>query len=620
MTRASRPSPAEPGSGPPAGAAWAAPVVVFAAAVLAFVPTLQAGFVNWDDDRNFLDNAAYRGLGPAELRWMWTTFHMGHYVPLTWMTHGLDYVLWGMDPRGYHLVNLLLHAAAALAVYFLARRLLALALPQAEPGRVLVGAAATALLFAVHPLRAESVAWVTERRDVLSGLLYALTLIAYLRSAEPGGSRRWYWIALATFVAALLSKAVAMTAPAIILILNVYPLRRVTSWRDAFGAPGLPVWRDVAPFALLSAGTATLSLVALHPPTQLGVAGKAAVSAWSVAYYLGKTLLPTSLSPLHEMPKSVDPLATQFLAAYGVVALAVAAWVAARRRAPGAAAALAAWVVLLLPTLGVVQNGPQIVADRYTYHAAPALALIAGAALVAVPRAFDAVARSMAAVVIVAFGAATWRQATVWTSPETLWTRVLAVEPGSAIAEVGLASDLAARGRFADAAEHYKSAIAIDPTYPEAHNNLGVALTRIGNPGDAVPEFVRAIELKPDYAEAFSNWGNALVRLGDVPGAIGLYRRAVAADPAYADAQVNWGNALVRLDSAAAAIPHYEAALAIRPDNADAHLNWGVALARLGQFGDAAEQFRRALSLKPDLAEARDYLARVEAMGAPRPQ
>lgn len=597
-----------------------APVIVFVATALAFLPALQAGFVNWDDDRNFLDNPAYRGLGLTQLRWMWTTFHMGHYVPLTWMTHGLDYVLWGMDPRGYHLVNLLLHAATAVAVYFLARRLLALAFPVAAPTRIALGAVVAALVFGLHPLRVESVAWVTERRDVLSGLLYALALIAWLRSAEPGANRRWYWTAVVTYVAALLAKAVAMTMPAILLLISVYPLRRVSSWREAFGAPGLRVWRDIAPFALLSAGAAALSLVALHPPAQLGAAGKAAVSAWSFAYYVGKTLLPTSLSPLHEMPKVVDPLAPRFLAGYGVVALSAVAWVAACRRAPGIAAALAAWVVLLLPTLGVVQNGPQLVADRYTYHAAPALALIAGATLVAVPRAFDALVRAVAGMAIVALGVATWRQTTVWTNPETLWTRVLAIEPRSAIAEVGLASDLAARGRYADAAVHYQRAIALDPTYPEAHNNLGVALTRIGNPGDAVPEFIRAIELRPDYAEAFSNWGNALVRLGDVPGAIGLYRKAVAADPGYADAHVNWGNALVRLDSAAAAISHYEAAIAIRPDNADARLNWGVALARLGRFAEAADQFRQALALNPDLSEARDYLARVEAMGASRPR
>jgi len=604
---------------PSAGATWAASIVVFTVTAVAFLPALRAGFVNWDDDRNFLDNPAYRGLGLARLRWMWTTFHMGHYVPLTWMTHGLDYVLWGMDPRGYHLLNVLLHGATAVAVFFLARRLLALAFPDAEAPRVTLGAAVAALLFAIHPLRVESVAWVTERRDVLSGLFYALTLIAWLRSAEPGGTRRWYWTAVALFVAALLSKAVVMTMPAIILLLNVYPLRRVRSWREAFGAPGARMWGDVAPFALLSAGTAVLSLIALHPPAQLGVTGKVAVSAWSFAYYLGKTLVPTALSPLHEMPKPVDPLAPRFLVGYGVVILYTVAWLAARRRSPGVAAALAAWVLLLLPTLGVVQNGPQIVADRYTYHAAAALTILAGAALIAVARTFDTVARAAAGFVIAGLGMATWRQATVWQSPETLWARVLAIEPASAIAEVGLASALAAQGRDGEAVVHYQRAIAIDPTYAEAHNNLGVALTRIGNPGDAVPEFIRAIELKPDYAEAFSNWGNALVRLGDVPGAIGLYRRAVAADATYADAQVNWGNALVRLDSAAAAIPHYEAALAIRGDNPDARLNWGVALARLGRFPEAADQFRRALALNPGLAEARDYLARVEAMGAARP-
>ncbi|MCC7194949.1 MAG: tetratricopeptide repeat protein [Gemmatimonadaceae bacterium] len=583
---------------------------------VAFLPALDAGFVNWDDDRNFLDNPSYRGLGPAQLRWMWTTFHMGHYVPLTWMTHGLDYALWGMNPRGYHLTNLVLHCAAAAAVCLLARRLLALAFPIAasqEPRRIVAGAATAALLFAVHPLRVESVAWVTERRDVLSGLLYALTLLAYVRSAEDGGARRWYWISLALFAAALLSKAVVMTAPAVILILNVYPLRRLASWQDAFRAGGGRVALDIAPFAILAAGAAALSIVALKPPAQLDIAAKLAVSAWSFAYYLGKTILPTSLSPLHEMPRALDPLDTRFLVAYLVVAAGVAGWCYALRRAPGAAAATAAWVVLLLPTVGVVQNGPQIVADRYTYHAAPALAIMAGAVLIAVPRARDRLARILAAAAVVILAGATWRQTTFWKDSQSLWRRVLEIEPRSPMAEVSLASDLASRGRFAEAAAHAKRATELDPTSAEAQNNLGVALTRGGFPGDAIPAFIRAIEIKPGYGEAYSNWGNAMIRMGDIHGAIGLYQRAVAASPAYADAQVNWGNALVRLDSAAAAIPHYEAALALRPDNADAHLNWGVALARIGRFAEAADQFRNALALDPGLTQARDYLGRVSA-------
>jgi Flp pilus assembly protein TadD len=315
------------------------------------------------------------------------------------------------------------------------------------------------------------------------------------------------------------------------------------------------------------------------------------------------------------MPKVINVVAPSYLAAYALVAaLGVVAWRA--RRNAGALVGLAAIAVLLLPTLGVVQNGPQIVADRYTYHAAPALAVLVAGLLVAIPARLDVPARALAAIVLIAFGVGTWRQSRVWHDSESLWRRVLAVDTTSPIARVGLAVELAKRGAFDESARLCREAITRDPAYAEAHNNLGVALTRLGDAGGAVPSFVRAIELKPDYGEAYSNWGNALVRLGDADGARDLYRRAVAANPGYADAHVNWGNALVRMDSAAAAIPHYEEAVRLRPDNADAHLNWGVALARLSRFPDAAEQFRRALVLSPGMPEATEYLARVQQMDA----
>src|SRR2546430_3146610 len=208
---------------------WLAPLLVALFTLAAFLPTLQNQFVNWDDDINFLDNFHYRGLAWTHLRWMWTT-HLGHYIPLTWMTLGMDYLLWGMNPVGYHLTSLLLHATSAVVVFFLARRFLTLALPRAS-GRghaLTVSAGFAALVFAIHPLRVESVAWATERRDVLSGLFYLLTLLTYLRACERGArGRRSYWLSVALFGCALLSKSMAVSLPVVLLILEVYPLRRL---------------------------------------------------------------------------------------------------------------------------------------------------------------------------------------------------------------------------------------------------------------------------------------------------------------------------------------------------------------------------------------------------------
>src|SRR5213593_4610372 len=211
---------------------WLVPSLIALVTFAAFLPALQNQFVSWDDPENFLDNAHYRGLGWSQLRWMWTT-HQGHYIPLTWMTLGLDYLLWGMNPVGYHLTNLLLHMANAAVFYAIGVRLLGAAKPDEANGvREKLGAAVAALLFAVHPLRVESVAWATERRDVLCGLFYLLAVLAYLRAwrgpADGAVARRWYWSSVVLFALALLSKAMAMTLPVTLLILDIYPLRRLT--------------------------------------------------------------------------------------------------------------------------------------------------------------------------------------------------------------------------------------------------------------------------------------------------------------------------------------------------------------------------------------------------------
>src|SRR2546430_17160977 len=203
---------------------WLVPALIALVTFAAFLPVLQNQFVDWDDQRNFLDNHHYRGLGWTHLRWMWTT-HLGHYIPLTWMTLGLDYLLWGMNPVGYHLTNLLLHAANAVVFFFVVRRLLARALPSpSEHGYALaVSSGVAALVFAIHPLRVESVAWATERRDVLSWLFYLVAILLYLRARErEERGRGWYWGAGGLFGCALLSKAMAVSGSVVRLLPDVY--------------------------------------------------------------------------------------------------------------------------------------------------------------------------------------------------------------------------------------------------------------------------------------------------------------------------------------------------------------------------------------------------------------
>ena len=353
-----------------------------------------------------------------------------------------------------------------------------------------------------------------------------------------------------------------------------------------------------------------MTFIALPHQTQLNVAQKVAVSAYSLMFYLWKTVAPTSLAPLYAMPVRIDPAASKYLVSYAVIiSLGVAAWLA-RRKAPVVAMAWLAFLVAVLPMLGVVQNGPQIAADRYTYFAAPFLGVLAGAALLKLLPAFGGVATGVAGAILVALGALTWNQATVWENSRTLWTHVLQVEPDSPIARNNMGNVWFQQGRFDDAIEQYQRSITLKPHYSEAHNNLGVALSRRGKFDDAIAEYQRALVASPLNDEAHDNWGVALAAQGRAVDAIEQYRQAIAINPDNADAQVNWGNALLLLGNIRGAIDQYTVALRMRPDNAEAYVNWGVALARQGKLVEAVEKFRRALLITPDHPEASEYLAR----------
>ena len=590
---------------------WLAPLLVALFTLAAFLPALQNQFVNWDDKDNFLDNPHYRGLGWTHLRWMWTT-HLGHYIPLTWMTLGLDYLLWGMNPVGYHLTNLLLHAANAVVFFFVVRRLLTRALPSpSERGYALaVSAGVAALVFAIHPLRVESVAWVTERRDVLSGLFYLVAILLYLRACERGArGRGWYWLSVAVFVGALLSKSMVVNLPVVLVILDVYPLRRLggsIGWRSE---PARRVYVEKIPFVLLAAAASAIAVMAqssVHAVAslaQLSVPGRVAISTYGLSFYLWKMVVPVNLSPVYELRPPVNPWATPFLLSYGVVLALTAIALALRRRVPGLPAAWVAYIVVLLPVLGIFQSGPQIAADRYTYLAGLGWAILGGAGLLSCWRSSRRsktgtpatwLLAGIAFCVVVGLGVLTWNQVHVWHDSEKLWSHAVAIDPGSAVGEYSRGLVLAQQGKLTEAMEHYQTALRINPDYADAHNNVGAVLADQGRLAEAIEHYREALRLKPDYADAHYNWGNALAQQGKPAEAIEHYRQALRIKPDDALSHTNWGVALAQQGKLAEAIDHFREALRIKPDDALAHRNLGLALTQQGKPAEAFEHFQQA--------------------------
>jgi protein O-mannosyl-transferase len=505
------PPPRPPAITPHSRAAeWLVAIAVVCVTWIVFLPALGGGFLPWDDESNLVTNRAWRGLGWPQLGWMLTTFHKGHWIPVTWLSFGADYVVWGMQPKGYHLTNVLLHAANAGLTYLLALRLLALT--GARGAARVLGGAAAALFFALHPLRVESVAWVTERRDVLCGFFFLLAVLCYLRATteEPAWRSRWYWLAVVAFALALGSKSMAASLPVILIILDVYPLGR---WQGA--------WRErlveKIPFLLLSLLASAVAMVAVRAGgsvsslADLSVAGRLAISAYSLVFYLWKTVLPTGLSPLYDLRVDLDPFAPVYLlCALAVIAITIAA-VLPRGRWPWLLATWAAYVVMLLPVVGIFHNGPQIAADRYTYLPCLPFALLAGQGVVLLAR--RAWLMPVPAAVLCVLSFLTILQIGVWRDAASLWSRALAVSP-SAIAHASMGVVLDEKGRSDDAIAQFGEALRMNPRLAHAQNNWGIALARQGKWTEAVQHYEEALRLSPGYAEVHLNLATALQRLG----------------------------------------------------------------------------------------------------------
>ena len=610
-------------------ARWLLPAFIFLATVMAFFPVLENGFVDWDDAVNLLENPRYRGLGWSELGWMFTTFHMGHYQPLSWVTLGLDYLVWGMDPFGYHLTNLLLHAVNGVIFYFVALRLLSLS-ASSESGRVVLKAAAgfAALFFAVHPLRVESVAWATERRDVLSGLFFLGTILCYLRANAAGESglsrQRWLTAAVLVYGLSLLSKVSGVTLPVVLALIDVYPLGRLGNGPGKwFGAEARRVWREKLPFLALALAAAVIAPVAISQAGAMstlekyGILARLAQASFGLIFYLWKTVLPVGLSPLYELPTRFNPSDWPFvLSGVMVVGVSMGLLIFSRWWPAG----LAIWIyyaVMLAPVLGIAQNGPQFVADRYGYLSCLGWALLAGAALLYCyqwaggsngRRAFGFFAIGLVTVVLVGLGILTWKQVHVWHDSETLWRHVLTVTEktyfDSSFAHYNLGTILAGRGETREAIGHYHRALEIYPTYAKAHYNLGNALAREGKVGEAVDHYRQALRIDPVYTKAHLNLGIALARLGDLEGAMEHYRQLLQIDPMEAKAHYNLGAILAGRGKIEEAVDHFRQALRIEPEFAEAHESLGRTLARQGKRDEAIQHYQEALRILKGRSEA----------------
>ena len=614
------------------------PLVIGILSVVAFLPALGGQFLTWDDDVNFLTNESYRGLGWTQIRWAFSNVRMGHCIPFTWPSLSVNYVAGGMNPWGYHLVSLLVDAANAILFYLVARRLLAAARDggrQAARRDALLagGAAAAALVLALHPLRVESVAWITERRDVLSGLFFLAAILAYLRGVEAGEHLEPWWrtYSLSLFTGGLLSKASVMTLPAV-LVLDVYPLRRdAFTWRR-LGAEKAAYWA----LALAGAAGALLALrlsgLRITPYVAYGPEARLAMVAYSFWFYPSTSVWPVRLSPMYELPARLDPLSLKFLLpVIGLVAV-TTLLVLLRKRWPGGLAAWVSSAVMLLPISGVVHAGFQLAHDRYSYLSGLGFALVAGGTIAWILRATGdrrvsrpvaAGALGVAALGVAAFGVGSWQQSRVWRDSETLWRWGVEADPRCAICADNLAellSDSDNPERLREAEQLALHALAINPTYDSSYNTLGVVPALRHADQEAEAAFRRAIQLSPDRVAPSVNLGILYARSGRNAQALPLLRAAFAKAPEHRGLRTHLGLTLrnegilrARAGRLRDAEDLFRDALGLIPEDPDLHRDLGLVLWEQSRRDAAGIHLDRAAALRPGDAEAERLLAQFRS-------
>ena len=583
--------------------------------LVAFWPTLSCGFLSIDDPDYVTSNSHVRGgLSLSGLVWALTTFHSGNWHPVTWLSHMLDAELFGNNPATLHLVNLLLHMANALLLFFLLRRL------TGAHWKALL----TAGLFALHPLRVESVAWISERKDVLSAFFALLTLVAYSRYAAVPKTQHVrgnlsYLFSLGCFAVGLMSKPMLVTLPFVLLLLDYWPLRRFGEAQPEKATPLRGLIAEKVPFFLLSTGCSVMTLLAqrqagaIESLDNFPMLLRLQNGLVSCGRYVGKSLWPMNLAMPYPMPQRWPMLlviiAPVFLAVWVIAALRCA------RKMPFFLVGSFWFLGMLVPVLGLVQVGGQSMADRYTYvpQIGLWLALVWTSGELAlrwqVPKLALGAATGLA---LAACGFLTHSQAKYWRNSETLLIHTLAVTRDNFLAYYDLGADYDCRGLTDAAIKAYRTALEIQPQFIRAQNNLAADLLARGQWEEASVQYREVLRLDPGLASAHNNYGATLVRQRRFSEAIESYATALRLNPDYGDAHYNLALVLALQRRFNEAVPHYIAAARVEP-RAVVFNNLGYALTALGRIDEGVEAYRKAIQLDPTMAESHSNLGNALA-------
>ena len=575
-------------------------------AVLPYLQTFGYGFVNFDDGPYVAENPlVQQGLTWSSVAWAFTATSAGNWHPLTWLSHMLDCQLFGLRPGWHHLVNALLHGANTVLLFAVLRAMTGMTWRSAL----------VAALFAAHPLHVESVAWISERKDVLSTFFGLWAVWAYARYTEAPSLRR-YGLVAGFFALSLLSKPMLVTLPFVLLLLDVWPLKRF--WAEGLAPVQNPklgsLLLEKLPLLAMSAASSVVTFKAQHAAGAVVFIDVLPLSQRlpnAIAAYVGylyKAFWPVHLAAPYPFPEQTSVTIT-LLAILVLAGITLGAGLLIRKR-PWLAVGWLWYLGMLVPVIGLVQVGDQSMADRYTY--VPLIGVFIMIAWSIPSSAFAAINRSqvkatvvVVAVVLTALATVTFAQVQVWKNTTTLFEHAVKVTTKNFVAHNLLAGELGEKGDLIGSRNEAETALQIRPHYAGAHYNLGLVLLRENNFAKAQEQFSLALQINQQDPAIWNGLGVANVNLGRLDEAISHFQHALELNPIYPDALTNLGAAFLAQGKYEEVIETCERALRLRPNVAETHASLGSALWQRGRTDEAIAHNRRALQLNPDLVPPR---------------
>jgi len=608
-----------------------------------YIPVFFDSFVRLDDYLFLVDNPHFRGFSPSHLAWMFTNTLGGPYQPIPWLTYALDYLLWGMVPWGYHLTSLLLHCINSGLLYYLAKAIYRRSFPEQTGHSIRLAAAIAALLFSLHPLRVEVVAWASARRDLLSTFFTLILALYYVhhrnRDASGTFSIRKLVIIFVLFCFALASKPIVVGLPIALLYLD---------WNH------IPKRRALRDFTILLIPVFVFTLIGFVGQKSSGaVSGIDEASLWTRVvtasyaawFYIEKTFFPVGLAPQYLLVEEISNWRIWFPAS-AIVCLATLVTIR-RHRNTVTFMAVTGIALFLFPVIGFIKIGAQFASDRYWYIPGVILSLAVGLGFLRLRASLRPHCQWLmgaAASVLILLSAATWRQCFYWRDSETIYNRILAVNPSHGLARAGLAGvmlwkgeadsalqmalealrsypshtayvnaglALVSLGRYAEAADMFQTAVRIRPDDAKTYVNLAKTQLSLGNTTAAESSYRQALKINSSDTVVLNNYGNILEQQGKLEEAVNTYKSALSVDSSYAKAHANLAVVFARLNRKNEAVEHFEEAIRLDPSNIRVLLNFGSFFAQMGKMDEAARRFEEALHLDPNAPEIHNNLGRI---------